>query len=122
MLHRAGKAQANLWSSDPYMSKGGCATVKDCARQAPGHQKIASILRLSCGPGSSDYSCKRLNPHPQCSSCQNSLWVVSRSRRSVKIGWNACEAKSKLSLRVKAHSLNVLKVTGRTCRSISDFW
>ena len=34
-------------ASVPGMSKGGCTMVKACARQAPGHQKIASILRRS---------------------------------------------------------------------------
>ena len=36
-------------------------------------------------PTSPDCSWERLNPSPQFSSCQNSLWAVSRGRRSVEM-------------------------------------
>ena len=84
-LHKDGRAKSDRWSSDPGLSKGGCATVRVSARQAPGHQQIGGILCDSCGPASPDFSWERLNPHPQFSSCRNSLWVVSRSRRSVNV-------------------------------------
>ena len=74
-------------SSDQGMSKGGCATVRVSARQVCGRRRIAVILPHSCGRASRVSSWGQQNPSHRFSSCQNLLWVVTRSLRSVMALW-----------------------------------
>ena len=85
MLHRDGQAQASQCSSDRGMSNEGFVMVKVSVLRGPGLHEIAVILPRSCGRVFRACSSRPLNPSPRFSSCQNSPWVVTRSRLSGKM-------------------------------------
>ena len=80
-------ARANQCSLDQDTWKGGYVTVKVSARLVRGRQGIADILFCSCGRASRDSFWRQRNSSPHFSCCQNSLWVATRSLRSVKEWW-----------------------------------